>query len=74
MAWRSIPKAGSMWVRAPGSQVIDRKGRHLGTIRVPAIVRNAAFAGPDRRTLFMTAFGALYRVDLLSRGPSGRAN
>ncbi|NBW66804.1 hypothetical protein EBR44_13725 [bacterium] len=56
-----------------GIQVIDSRGRHLGTIRVPAIVRNVAFAGPRRHTLYMTALESLYRVELLSEGPPGRA-
>lgn len=56
-----------------GIQVIDSRGRHLGTIRVPAIVRNLAFAGPRRHTLYMTALESLYRVEMLSQGPPGRA-
>ncbi len=56
-----------------GIQVIDAAGRHLGTIRVPAVVRNVAFAGPLRRTLYMTALESLYRVELSAQGPSGRA-
>jgi sugar lactone lactonase YvrE len=46
---------------------------HLGTIRVPAVVRNVAFSGPSRSTLYMTALTSLYLVDLLSQGPRGRA-
>ncbi|MBL8293496.1 MAG: SMP-30/gluconolactonase/LRE family protein, partial [Bryobacterales bacterium] len=56
-----------------GVQVIDPKGRHLGIIRVPSAVRNLAFSGRDRRTLYMTAFDTLYRVRMVSRGPAGRA-
>jgi len=56
-----------------GVQVIDPKGRHLGIIRVPSAVRNLAFAGRERRTLYMTALDTLYRVRLVSRGPLGRA-
>ena len=55
-----------------GIQVIDRRGVYLGTIRVPVVVRNLAFSGPARRTLYMTAVQALYRVELLSQGPRGR--
>ena len=56
-----------------GVQVIDPRGNYLGTIRLPAIARNLAFGGSDRRTLYLTAVNALYRVTLLSRGPSDRA-
>jgi len=56
-----------------GVQVINPTGQYVGTIRVPAIVRNLAFAGPRRETLYMTALESLYRVQMLSKGPSGRA-
>jgi gluconolactonase len=56
-----------------GVQVISPRGEYLGTIRVPSVVRNLAFAGPRRQTLYMTALDSLYRVQMLSDGPSGRA-
>lgn len=58
---------------ASGVQVIDSKGRHLGTIRLPAVARNLAFGGSGRRTLYLTALEGLYRVSMLSQGPPGRA-
>lgn len=58
---------------ASGVQVIDAQGEYLGTIRVPEIVRNLAFAGPWRQSLYMTALTSLYRIDLLSQGPTTRA-
>jgi len=36
-------------------------------------VKNVAFGGRRRQTLYMTGNGALYRVQMLSEGPSGRA-
>ncbi len=70
----AIDSAGRLYVGAgSGVQVIDASGRHLGAIRVPSAVRNVAFAGSDRHTLYMTTFDTLYRVKLLSSGPSGRA-
>jgi gluconolactonase len=54
-------------------QVIDKKGTYLGTIRVPTVVRNVAFGGPKRQTLYMTALDSLYRVQVLSQGPADRA-
>jgi gluconolactonase len=56
-----------------GVQVIDPKGNYLGTIRVPTVVRNVAFGGPKRQTLYMTALDSLYRVQMLSQGPADRA-
>lgn len=58
---------------ASGIQVIDARGQYLGTIRVPAVVRNVAFGGPRRQTLYMTALESLYRIQMLSEGPAGRA-
>jgi gluconolactonase len=58
---------------AAGIQVVDAKGQHLGTIRLPAVARNLAFAGRDRRTLYLTALESLYRVQMVSQGPEGRA-
>lgn len=55
-----------------GIQVINSKGQHLGTIKVPTIVRNVAFGGPERHTLYMTAAAELYRISLVSQGPLGR--
>ena len=70
----AIDAKGRLYVGiSSGVQVIDPKGRHLGTIRVPAVVRNLAFAGPRRRVLYMTTLEALYRVQMLSEGPAGRA-
>jgi gluconolactonase len=56
-----------------GIQVVDARGQYLGTIHLPDVARNVAFAGPDRHTLYMTALTSLYRVTLLSQGPPGRA-
>jgi len=52
-----------------GVQVFDRHGQYLGTIAVPRTPSNVAFAGPDKRTLFITARKGVYQVRMLSRGP-----
>ena len=70
----ALDSQGRLYVATgSGVQVIDSRGEYLGTIRLPAVARNLAFAGPDRRTLYLTALEALYKVELLSQGPSGRA-
>ena len=70
----ALDSAGRLYVAtASGVQVIDRAGRHLGTIRVPSVVRNLAFGGPERRSLYMTAAQSLFRVQMLTSGPPGRA-
>ena len=70
----ALDSKGRLYVAtASGVQVIDAHGEYHGTIRVPAVVRNVAFGGPRRQTLYMTALESLYRVQVLSEGPSGRA-
>ena len=53
-----------------GVQVLDAKGQYLGTIKVPRQPANVAFGGPDKRTLYITAREGLYRIKMLSQGPS----
>jgi len=70
----ALDSKGRLYVAtASGIQVIDPRGDYLGTIRVPSVVRNVAFGGPRRQTLYMTALESLYRVQMLSEGPDGRA-
>ena len=52
-----------------GVQVFDRTGQYLGTIRVPRQPSNLAFAGPNKRTLYITAREGLYKLQMLSQGP-----
>jgi len=53
--------SGGIWVISP-------QGQRLGVIRVPEVVRNLAFGGPDFRTLFITAGKSLYRLSLKAPG------
>jgi gluconolactonase len=52
-----------------GVQVFDPKGQYLGTIKAGRQGANVAFAGPDKRTLYITAREGLYRVKTLTQGP-----
>lgn len=52
-----------------GVQVFDAAGKYLGTIKVPRQPTNAAFAGPDKRVLYITAREGLYRINMLAQGP-----
>jgi sugar lactone lactonase YvrE len=52
-----------------GVQVFDAAGKYLGTIKVPRQPANAAFGGPDKRVLYITAREGLYRVNTLAQGP-----
>ena len=69
----AIDSVGHLYVAtASGIQVFHPAGRYVGTIRVPTVARNLAFAGPDRHTLYLTALQTLYRVHLLIDGPIDR--
>jgi gluconolactonase len=52
-----------------GVQVFDAKGQYLGTIKAGRQAANAAFGGPDKQTLYLTAREGLYRVKTLAKGP-----
>ena len=70
----AIDAKGRLYVASgSGIQVIDPRGEYLGTIRVPELVRGLAFGGAGRQTLYMAAAGSLYRMRMLSQGPSQRA-
>ena len=44
------------------NRIIDRDGRHLGTLRTPEVPANCAFGGSDHQTLFLTARTSVYTV------------
>jgi len=67
----AIDRAGHLYVTSSkGVQVFDRKGQYLGTIEVPRQPSNVAFAGPEKRTLYITARQGLYRVQTIAQGPN----
>ena len=49
-------------------------GKPLGTIPIgnPDGPQNIAFAGPDKKTLYLMGNGALYKIDMLAEGYKGR--
>ena len=53
--------SGGVWVISP-------EGEKLGVIRVPEVLRNVAFGGPDFRTLFITAGASLYSLRVKEPG------
>jgi gluconolactonase len=56
-----------------GVEVFDRKGKALGVIELPNPPQNLAFAGSDRRTLYVVGRGAVWKIRTQTCGPSGRA-
>jgi gluconolactonase len=60
-----VDKRGNVYSTGPGGVwVISPAGKHVATIRTPRQITNMAFGGKDFRTLYMTGFGALYRIRL----------
>ncbi len=61
----AIDNEGRLYVTsAPGVQVFATDGRYLGLIPTPRNAISVAFAGPDKRTLYVVGSGA--------RGPDGQ--
>jgi gluconolactonase len=66
----ALDRDGRVYVTTvKGIQVFDRDGQYLGTIVVARQPANLAFAGPNKRTLFITAREGLYSLEMLSQGP-----
>jgi len=54
---------GNIWVTAPGGVwVYSPGGELLGKVRVPELVANLAWGGPDFRTLYLTASHSVYAI------------
>ena len=56
-----------------GIQVYSPQGRHLGTIPTARQVQNLAFAGPDKKTLYLVGRSAAWKIQTLTQGYQGRA-
>ena len=70
----AVDAAGRLYVAAyTGVQVFSSKGEPLGTITLPKQPQNLAFAGPDKKTLYVVGRGAAYKIALLAEGYGGRA-
>ena len=82
----AIDAAGRLYVTSVmGVQVFSSRGQHLGVIPTPFRLTSVAFAGRNKKTLFVTARGAtgpsaseplarsIYKVEMLTEGFKGRA-
>lgn len=58
-----------------GVQVFDPRGQRLGTIPVGVAngPQNIAFAGVDRKTLYVVGRNAAWKIQMLAQGPKDRA-
>jgi len=57
----------------PGVQIFSKAGQYLGTIPTSQRPQNLAFGGPDKKTLYLTGRSALFSVQMLAQGYTGRA-
>ena len=62
-------------IARPNGVILSPEGRHLGTIPIgnPDGPQNLAFAGPDKRTLYVVGDGAVWKAAMIAQGPRGRA-
>jgi gluconolactonase len=70
-----VDNAGRLYVGSgmAGVQVFSAKGEHLGTIPTPLGAQAVAFAGPDKKTLYIVGGGAVWKVAMIAQGVQGRA-
>ena len=69
----AVDGAGRLYVSSRiGIQIFSPQGQHLGTIPVSRTIQNLAFAGPDKKTLYLMGSGALYKIEMIAEGYKGR--
>ena len=70
----AVDSQGRVYVGiATGVQVFSPKGDALGVIPTSQRPQNLAFAGPDKKTLYLTGGSAMFSVKMLADGYKGRA-
>lgn len=72
----AVDNSGRLYVATQaGVQVFTPQGRHLGTIPIGITggPQNLAFAGPDKKTLYVVGRGSAWKVQMLAEGIRGRA-
>ena len=70
----AIDSQGRIYIATTvGVQVFSSQGQHLGTIPLSRAPQNLAFAGPDKKTLYIVGRGAAFKVQMLAQGFRGRA-
>ena len=70
----ALDNAGRLYVVSLGGvHVFSPKGELLGTIPLSLQGQNIAFAGPDKKTLYIVGRGSAFKVRLLAEGFKGRA-
>jgi len=70
----AIDNEGRIYIATPsGIQVFSEQGKQLGTIPLPGPPQNLAFAGSDKKTLYIVGRGNGYKIQMLTPGYKGRA-
>lgn len=70
----AVDAKGRLYVASnTGIQVFSDKGEALGTIALPKKPQNLAFAGADKKTLYVVGRGAVYKIAVQTPGYAGRA-
>jgi len=70
----AIDSAGRFYAATgAGVQVFSPQGQHLGTIPTPMPPQAIAFAGPDKKTLYVVGRGAVWKIAMIAQGYLGRA-
>lgn len=79
-AWSSgadglaLDDEGRLYVASnAGVEIFDAAGAALGVIEIPNKPQNLAFAGKDKKTLYVVGRGAVYKIPLLAAGIGSRA-
>lgn len=70
----AVDNEGRLYVASNlGVQVFSSKGKTLGILPVPQKPQNIAFAGKDKKTLYIVGRGAAYKIAALTPGIQSRA-
>jgi gluconolactonase len=70
----AVDEKGRLFVASnEGVQIFTSAGEAVGTIPLPQKPQNLAFAGKDKKTLYVVGRGAAYRIATLTPGFGGRA-
>ena len=60
-----VDEQGNVYSTGPGGLwIFSPEGKPLGTILIPEKAANCTWAGPDRKTLYITASSSIYRIHL----------
>jgi gluconolactonase len=60
-----VDEEGNIYSTGPGGVwIFSPEGKPLGTILISEKAANVAWAGPDRKTLYITASSSIYRIHL----------